>query len=95
MRNLAKTVKKQINVSLAKIGKMNVNVFVENLDGNDAVNARSILNLLESSTIEENELQLSVNDTLDYLKEYYQFDDHNVYNEFVQIVGRAVLWGKV
>ena len=95
MRNLAKTVKKQINVSLAKIGKMNVNVFVENLDGNDAVNARSILNLLESSTIEENELDLSVNDTLDYLREYYQFDDHNVYNEFVQIVGRAVLWGKV
>ena len=95
MRNLAKTVKKQINVNLAKIGKMNVNVFVENLDGNDAVNARSILNLLESSTIEENELKLSVNDTLDYLQEYYQFDDHNVYNEFVQIVGRAVLWGKV
>ena len=95
MRNLAKTVKKQINVNLAKIGKMNVNVFVENLDGNDAVNARSILNLLESSTIEENELDLSVNDTLDYLQEYYQFDDHNVYNEFVQIVGRAVLWGKV
>ena len=95
MRNLAKTVKKQINVNLAKIGKMNVNVFVENLDGNDAVNARSILNLLESSTIEENELDLSVNDTLDYLREYYQFDDHNVYNEFVQIVGRAVLWGKV
>ena len=95
MRNLAKTVKKQINVNLAKIGKMNVNVFVENLDGNDAVNARSILNLLESSTIEENELKLSVNDTLDYLREYYQFDDHNVYNEFVQIVGRAVLWGKV
>ena len=95
MRNLAKTVKKQINVNLAKIGKMNVNVFVENLDGNDAVNARSILNLLESSTIEENELELSVNDTLDYLQEYYQFDDHNVYNEFVQIVGRAVLWGKV
>ena len=95
MRNLAKTVKKQINVNLAKIGKMNVNVFVENLDGNDAVNARSILNLLESSTIEENELELSVNDTLDYLREYYQFDDHNVYNEFVQIVGRAVLWGKV
>ena len=95
MRNLVKTVKKQINVSLAKIGKMNVNVFVENLDGNDAVNARSILNLLESSTIEENELELSVNDTLDYLQEHYQFDDHNVYNEFVQIVGRAVLWGKV
>ena len=95
MRNLAKTVKKQINVNLAKIGKMNVNVFVENLTGNDAVNARSILNLLESSTIEENELDLSVNDTLDYLREYYQFDDHNVYNEFVQIVGRAVLWGKV
>ena len=95
MRNLAKTVKKNININLAKIGKMNVNVFVENLDGNDAVNARSILNLLESSTIEENELELSVNDTLDYLREYYQFDDHNVYNEFVQIVGRAVLWGKV
>ena len=95
MRNLAKTVKKQINVNLAKIGKINVNVFVENLDGNDAINARSILNLLESSTIEENELKLSVNDTLDYLREYYQFDDHNVYKEFVQIVGRAVLWGKV
>ena len=76
--------------NLAKIGKMNVNVFVENLTGNDAVNARSILNLLESSTIEENELELSVNDTLDYLQEYYQFDDHNVYAEFLQIVSRAV-----
>ena len=76
--------------NLAEIGKMNVNVFVENLTGNDAVNARSILNLLESSTIEENELELSVNDTLDYLQEYYQFDDHNVYNEFLQIVSRAV-----
>tara|TARA_R100001129_G_C5230533_1_gene222403 strand:- start:165 stop:401 length:237 start_codon:yes stop_codon:yes gene_type:complete len=76
--------------NLAKIGKMNVNIFVENLTGNDAVNARSILNLLESSTIEENELELSVNDTLDYLQEHYQFDDHNVYNEFLHIVSRAV-----
>ena len=76
--------------NLAKIGKMNVNLFVENLTGNDAVNARSILNLLESSTIEENELELSVNDTLDYLQEHYQFDDHNVYAEFLHIVSRAV-----
>ena len=46
--------------------------------------------MLEQSTIEENELSLSVNDTLDYLQEHYQFDDHNVYEEFMHIITREV-----
>ena len=72
------------------IGGMNVVEFVESLSGKDHADARSIVDMLEQSTIEENELSLSVNDTLDYLEEHYQFDDHNVYEEFMHIVTREV-----
>ena len=72
------------------IGGMNVVEFVDSLSGDDHADARSIIDMLEQSTIEENELSLSVNDTLDYLEEHYQFDDHNVYEEFMHIVTREV-----
>jgi hypothetical protein len=76
------------------IGGMNVVEFVDSLSGKDHADARSIVDMLEQSTIEENELSLSVNDTLDYLEEHYQltdqFDDHNVYEEFVHIITREI-----
>ena len=63
---------------------------IRDRSGDDHADARSIIDMLEQSTIEENELSLSVNDTLDYLQEHYQFDDHNVYEEFMHIVTREV-----
>tara|TARA_R100001126_G_C4779247_1_gene126275 strand:- start:265 stop:642 length:378 start_codon:yes stop_codon:yes gene_type:complete len=73
------------------IGSANVVGFVNSLlSGDDHADARSIINMLEQSTIEKNELSLSVNDTLDYLEEHYQLDDHNVYEEFMHIVTREV-----
>ena len=65
------------------IGGMNVIEFVDSLSGDDHADARAIV---EMTCV----YSQSVNDTLDYLQEHYQFDDHNVYEEFVHIITREV-----
>ena len=65
------------------IGGMNVEEFVDSLSGDDHADARAIVEMACT-------FSMSVNDTLDYLEEHYQFDDHNVYEEFVHIITREI-----
>ena len=65
------------------IGGMNIVDFVDSLSGDDHADARSIV---EMTCV----YSMTVNDTLDYLQEHYQFDDHNVYEEFMHIITREV-----
>ena len=65
------------------IGGANVVEFVESLSGKDHADAAAIV---EMACV----YSMTVNDTLDYLQEHYQFDDHNVYEEFRHIVNRKV-----
>ena len=65
------------------IGGANVVEFVESLSGKDHADAAAII---EMACV----YSMTVNDTLDYLQEHYQFDDHNVYEEFVHIITREV-----
>ena len=74
------------------IGGMNVVEFVDSLyilSGDDHADASAYADaraIVEMACV----YSMTVNDTLDYLQEHYQFDDHNVYEEFVQIVSREV-----
>ena len=63
------------------IGSMNVEKFIDSLSGDDHNDALEILMAMNGL-----EFSMSVNNTLDYCKEHYQFDDHNVYEEFSHIV---------
>ena len=88
-------VNESINESIMEdIGGMNVVDFLESLSGDDYANAVDILSLIEASVANEDLTRClfnaSVNDTLDYLEEHYQFDDHNVYEEFMHIITREV-----
>ena len=65
------------------IGGMNVEEFVDSLSGDDHADARSIVEMACT-------FSMTVTDTLDYLQEHYQFDDHNVYEEFMHIITREV-----
>ena len=65
------------------IGGMNVVEFVESISGEDHADAGAIVEMA-------NMYSMTVNDTLDYLEEHYQFDDHSVYEEFMHIVTREV-----
>tara|TARA_R100000657_G_C4648058_1_gene92845 strand:+ start:10 stop:315 length:306 start_codon:yes stop_codon:yes gene_type:complete len=73
------------------IGGMNVIEFVESLwrgtyykdSRKDHADAAAIV---EMACV----YSMTVNDTLDYLEEHYQFDDHNVYEEFVHIITREI-----
>ena len=65
------------------IGGMNVEEFVDSLSGDDHADARAIVEMACT-------FSMTVNDTLDYLQEHYQFDDHNVYEEFVHIITREI-----
>jgi len=79
-------VNESINESIMEdIGSMNVEEFVDSLSGDDHEDALQIVMAINGL-----EFSMSVNDTLDYLEEHYQFDDHNVYEEFVHIVTREV-----
>ena len=77
-------VNESINESIMEdIGRMIVSDFVDSLSGEDHADAGSIVEMT-------NVYSMTVNDTLDYLQEHYQFDDHNVYEEFMHIVTREV-----
>ncbi len=77
-------VNESINESIMEdIGGMNLEEFVDSLSGDDHADARSIVEMA-------NVYSMSVNDTLDFLEEHYQFDDHNVYEEFMHIITREV-----
>lgn len=65
------------------IGRMIVSDFIDSLSGEDHADAGAIVEMA-------NVYSMTVNDTLDYLQEHYQFDDHNVYEEFMHIVTREV-----
>ncbi len=65
------------------IGGMNVVDFVYSIEGEDHIDAYGIVKMAET-------FSMSVNDFLDYLQEHYQFDDHNVYEEFMHIITREV-----
>ena len=65
------------------IGGTNVEEFVDSLSGDDHADGRAIVEMACT-------FSMSVNDTLDYLQEHYQFDDHNVYEEFMHIITREV-----
>ena len=65
------------------IGGMNIVDFVDSLSGDDHADAKAIV---EMACV----YSMTVNDTLDYLQEHYQFDDHNVYEEFMHIITREV-----
>ena len=77
-------INESINESIMEdIGRMIVSDFVDSLSGEDHADAGSIVEMT-------NVYSMTVNDTLDYLQEHYQFDDHNVYEEFMHIVTREV-----
>ena len=77
-------VNESINESIMEdIGSSNVEEFVDSLSGEDHADAKAIVEMACT-------FSMTVNDTLDYLQEHYQFDDHNVYDEFVHIVSREV-----
>ena len=78
------TVNEMIEESIMEeIGGTNVEEFVDSLSGDDHADARSIVEMACT-------FSMTVNDTLDYLQEHYQFDDHNVYEEFVHIITREI-----
>ena len=77
-------VNESINESIMEdIGSSNVEEFVDSLSGEYPADAKAIVEMACT-------FSMTVNDTLDYLQEHYQFDDHNVYDEFVHIVSREV-----